>query len=206
MSVITVSKLQDAINPERYKNLPLEDIFKGQTISDLGEVLEDKIVPSRVEPKSMFGLIRIDDLPANPMEIETIRDCLGEDVEGSYFEVKEGDILFARLGPTIQNRKIVSVPKTSKRLIASPEFLVLRLKDGINPNAVFAVLRSNLYKDLVYSKGRGSTPSRYRVSRNDFLKLPFPKINKIENDLAKEMKRRRDRVIALTKEAKELWR
>ncbi len=206
VSIITVSKLQDAINPERYKNLPLEDIFYGQTISDIGEILKDKIVPSRVEPKSVFGLIRIDDLPANPMKIETIRNCIGEEVEGSYFEVKEGDILFARLGPTIQNRKIVSVPKTRKRLIASPEFLVLRLKDRIDPDAVFAILRTNLYKELVYSKGRGSTPSRYRVSRNDFLKLPFPKINKIGKELANEMKNRRDRVISLMREVNELWK
>ena len=206
VSVVTVSKLQDAINPERYKNLPLEDVFKGQTISDLGVILEDKIVPSRREPNSEFGLIRIDDLPANPMEIENIRDCLGKEVEGSYFEVEEGDILFARLGPTIQNRKIVSVPKSNKRLIASPEFLVIRLKEGIDPDAVFAILRTNLYKDLVYSKGRGSTPSRYRVSRSDFLKLPFPIIDNISADLASEMKKRRKRVIALINEAKELWK
>lgn len=205
-SVITVSKLQDAINPERYKNLPLEDVFQGQKISDLGEVLEDKIVPSKADPNSQFGLIRIDDLPANPMEIEIIRDCLGKEVEGSYFEVREGDILFARLGPTIQNRKIVSVPSSNKRLIASPEFLVLRLKDGIDADAVFAILRTNLYKDLVYSKARGSTPSRYRVSRSDFLKLPFPKIDKISKHLASEMKNRRERVIALIKEAKDLWK
>ena len=158
VSVTTVSQLQDAINPERYKNLPLENIFKGQYVGDLGEVLENKIVPSKSEPNSSFGLIRIDDLSANPMEIETIRDCLGEEVEGSYFEVQEGDILFARLGPTILNRKIVSVPASTKRLIASPEFLVLRLKEGINSDAVFAILRTNLFRDLVYSKGRGSTP------------------------------------------------
>ncbi len=205
VAITEVSKLQDAINPERYKKLPLEDIFKGQKISDLGDILEEKVTPSRVGPDSQFGLIRIDDLPANPMRVEVIRDCLGKEVDGSYYEVEEGDILFARLGPTIQNRKIVSVPKSEKKLIASPEFLVIRLKPTVDPDAVFAILRTHLYKELVYSKGRGSTPSRYRVIRDDFLDLPFPIINDISEKLASEMKSRRQRATELLEEAKELW-
>lgn len=40
-------------------------------------------------------------------------------------------------------------------------------------------------------KSRGATPSRRRLSHEDFSKLPFPKINlNLQNKVAEEVKRR----------------
>ena len=98
------------MNPERYRNLLLEDVFRGQRIGDIGSVPTKKINPSKTEPGTEFGLIRIDDWVANPVAIRHTRVCRGSQTEGSYFEVAPGDLLFARLGPTIQNRKTLIVP------------------------------------------------------------------------------------------------
>lgn len=73
----------------------------------------------------------------------------------------------------ILNQKIVMVRSLEKTTIASAEFLVLRCKKGYNPETVMAVLKTEYYRDLMYSHARGSTPSRYRLNREDMLKLPL---------------------------------
>lgn len=46
-----------------------------------------------------------------------------------------------------------------------------------NPLFVLSVLRTNFYKSLMIQKSRGATPSRRRLSHEDFSELPFPKID-----------------------------
>lgn len=205
--VVSLEQMDGPLNPQRYKALWLEDIFAGQVLADVVTIVEDKVDPAKRFPNDTFRLIRIDDQEANPVKIETVRTVLGSDLQGSFYRTQEKDILFARLGPTILNRKVVLCPEIDgPNLIASPEFHVLRARDGVNPFAVLAVLRTNTFRDLVYSKGRGATPSRYRVSRTDFLKLPFPVLGPIQATLGKEMERRIREVERLTSEARELWK
>jgi type I restriction enzyme M protein len=104
--------------------------------------------------------------------------CLGSEIEGGLKIVREGDILLARLGPSMMNRKIVVVPKTQKTvdyIIASSEFIVIRPHDLRYSFYITGVLRTNLMLKYMYSKTRGGTPSRYRLSEEDFQKLEFPK-------------------------------
>ena len=117
----------------------------------------------------------------------------------------KNDILVARLGPTILNQKIVMVREIKRTTIASSEFLVLRCKKGYNPEAVMAVLKTAYYRDLMYSHSRGSTPSRYRLNRNDMLKLPFPDISEIQEKIAANALNLRIQVANLRSEAEQEW-
>lgn len=154
-------------------------------IADICEIIEDKTNVSKFG-NNIVNWIRIDDLQNRPLEIDIIRTVSADSMEGSFFEVKENDILVARLGPTILNQKIVKVPKIGVTTLASAEFLVLRCKKGVNPDAVMSILRTDYYRDLMYSHARGSTPSRYRLNREDALALPFPDIRKTQEEVALE--------------------
>ena len=116
------------LNATRYIWKPT---FKNKTvtITQIADVISDKITPSSEENElSNFALIRMDELQNNPVKIENIIYCLGNEIEGSLKIVQEGDILLARLGPSMLNRKIVVVPKVEKKVdyvIASPEFIVI---------------------------------------------------------------------------------
>ena len=79
------------------------------------------------------------------------------------------------------------------------------MNPGVDAHAVLAIMRTRLFRDLVYSKGRGSTPSRYRVTRRDFLNLPFPILDNIQKELADDMMARIAKVLELEEEAKLLW-
>jgi len=155
--------------------------FKNETdkITKIADVVSDKITPnSEINEYLNFALIRMDELQNNPVKIENIIYCLGNEIEGSLKIVKEGDVLLARLGPSMMNRKIVVVPRIENKIdyiVASSEFIVIRPHDLKDSYYIAGVLRTDLMLKYMYSKTRGGTPSRYRLSEDDFKTLDFPK-------------------------------
>ena len=199
---IHLSDIDGVIDAKRYAS-----ITKTQSdikISDICDVVDEKVNVTIFE-KQVIDWIRIDDLSNQPLDIEEIRTQPANEVEGTFFEVQEGDILVARLGPTILNQKIVMVRSLERTTIASAEFLVLRCKPGYDPEAVMAVLKTGYYRDLMYSYARGSTPSRYRLNREDMLKLPFPDIREHQEQLAAEANAIRIQVKAMRAQAEQEW-
>lgn len=172
--IVNRSRIQGAFNPERYSLIHLENMIQGTTIGEATVISDELIMPSRMNPSDTWDWIRIDDLPNHPLKVGEIRTALGAEIQGTFFGVQEDDILLARLGPTIQNAKFVLCPKTVRQTVASSEFLVLRCSEGWIPNVVLWILRTKLFRKLIYSKSRGGTPSRYRVNRRDLAALPFP--------------------------------
>ncbi len=203
---IRARQLDGPLNPERYRGLVLENGIKGTTIDSVAKIIQDKVTPSIAGGDVEWDWIRIDDLENQPVEGQTPRTAFGRDIEGSFFSVNENDVLVARLGPTILNRKFILCPRTCRQTVASGEFLVLRCHEGWNPLVVLWTLRTSLYRDLIYSKARGATPSRYRVNRDDLIKLPFPSINgDLQDQLADEILRRLDYIRRLREEAAREW-
>jgi len=154
--------------------------FKKSTgrIEDIADIINEKITPNSEENEySNFALIRMDELQNNPVKIENIIYCLGNEIEGSLKIVQPGDILLARLGPSMLNRKIIVVPEIPQvvdYLIASPEFIVIRPKNKRHSYYITGVLRTDLMLKYMYSKTRGGTPSRYRLNEEDFKAIDFP--------------------------------
>ena len=198
---IRLSQLDGVIDAKRYMSVKKEN---ETALSEYCEIIDEK------ENVSIYGdqtidWIRIDDLPNNPVEIETVRTVTASTMEGSFFKVQSGDILVARLGPTILNKKTVMVRSTVRTTLASAEFLVLRCKEGIDPEAVMSVLKTTYYQELMYSHARGSTPSRYRLNREDALQLPFPDIEPLQTAITGESNCVRNEVKRLRKEAEAEW-
>lgn len=206
MFAIRARQLDGPLNPERYRGLVLENGIKGTTIDSVAKIIEDKVTPSIAGAEAEWDWIRIDDLENQPLEVRALRTAFGRDIEGSFFSVCENDVLVARLGPTILNRKFILCPKTCRQTVASGEFLVLRCHGGWNPLVVLWTLRTSLYRDLIYSKARGATPSRYRVNREDLAKLPFPIVSgDLQDQLADEILRRLNYTRRLREEAAREW-
>ena len=199
---IKLKHIDGVIDAKRYASLRNNDHIL--TISDICEIVEEKVNVARYG-KQVINWIRIDDLQNHPLDIEDIRTQPADEVEGTFFEVQEGDILVARLGPTILNQKIVMVRSVERTTIASAEFLVIRCKEGYNPEAVMAVLKTVYYRDSMYSHARGSTPSRYRLNREDMLKLPFPDIREQQEQIAIEANSVRTQVKTMRIQAEREW-
>ncbi len=199
---IRLKDLDGVIDAKRYASMTTHaSKFK---IFDVCDIVDEKVNVSRFDKKTI-DWIRIDDLPNQPLDIEEVRTQPANEVEGTFFEVQKGDILVARLGPTILNQKIVMVRSVERTTIASAEFLVLRCKKGYNPEAVMAVLKTAYYRDLMYSHARGSTPSRYRLNREDMLKLPFPDIREHQEHISVDANNVREQVKAMRIQVEQEW-
>ena len=198
---IKLKNLDGVVDAKRYMTIH-SDI--NCTVSDVCEIVDEKVNVSAYE-NNVIDWIRIDDLPNQPLDIETIRTQPANEVDGTFFRVQKNDILVARLGPTILNQKIVMVRNTERDTIASAEFLVLRCKERYNAEAVMAILKTAYFCNLMYSHARGSTPSRYRLNREDMLKLPFPDITGIQTNIANEAVAVRCQAQKLRTEAEQEW-
>lgn len=199
--------ITNALNPDRYRGLQIEKKLPFlKKIIDVGTILRDVTTPSRISPKNEWDWIRIDDLENHPWEVNNIRTELGSNIQGNFFEVKENDILIARLGPTIQNAKFVITPKLKRKTVASSEFLVLRCYNNWDPIAVLWILRTKLYREMMYLRTRGGTPSRYRLGHEDLLEIPFPELNDaIQKIICEEATNRKSNALRLKAEAEKEW-
>ncbi len=200
---IRLKDLDGVIDAKRYSSV--STTVHTFVMANVFDIVEEKVNVAQYG-NQVIDWIRIDDLPNQPLDIEKIRTQPANEVEGTFFEVQKGDILVARLGPTILNQKIVMVRLVERTTIASAEFLVLRCKEGYKPEAVMAVLKTAYYRDLMYSYARGSTPSRYRLNREDMLKLPFPDIREHQDKIEEDANNVREQVKAMRIQAEQEWK
>lgn len=203
--VVYVNELEGALNPERYANkIAFDDNFNWKRIDKVGDVVRETFTPAKSNPEEHFSLLRIDDLESNPQKA-VIREVHGIDINGIIAKVQTNDVLIARLGPTIENKKFILAPSSNKPLIASTEFICLRCNSDNNFLFVLSVLKTDFYKNLMIQKSRGATPSRRRLSHEDFAEMPLPEIDiEIQNQIAEEVKSRMQRAEQLKQDAKKI--
>jgi hypothetical protein len=121
-----------------------------------------------------FPYLSIQELPENPFIIKTINNIPGSKLYGPKNIAKGGDILFARLGPSMANRKSLIIDKSIDKLYCSNEFHVLRPKLDIPPEFVLYLIKSDSFITQAQSKARGATPSRLRLYEEDLLNIRVP--------------------------------
>ena len=200
---IKLSALENALNPARYC-LEIPGESKWCTLSACGEVVYEILQPSKY-PQKVFDVIRIDDLENDCYEVTKLRSLFGKDLKAAYQVVRPSDVLVTRLGPGILNRKSLVCPATTNTPVASTELIVFRTEKSINPWGILAILKTKLFVSLMYSKGRGATPSRFRLSREDFKQLPFPSLTQSEIDsIGKEFLEQRNKAKSLRSKAQRL--
>ena len=210
VGAVRLRDLQGPLNPERYleaspaaqlrpgKSVPLDVAFK---------VVEKKVTPSREGPNTLWKCLRIDDLGNEPLDPPRPRELRGLDLVGSFFRAQDGDLLIARLGPPLLNGKIVVARQCGDNTVCSPEFLVLRPSQGYDPDVGMWILRSSAFRRVLYSKSRGSTPSRYRLIREELNGVLLPRLTASQQqELVSEIASRRQRVRQLRKDAAALWK
>ena len=199
---VRLKNIDGVIDVKRYSTIG--NLEHKLVISDICDVVDERVNVSSFG-NCIVDWIRIDDLQNQPLDIEQVRTMPATEIDGTFFEVQKDDILVARLGPTILNQKIVMVRNIERTTIASSEFIVLRCKKGYNPEAVMSILKTDYYMNLMYSNARGSTPSRYRLNRSDMLKLPFPDIADVQDEVAENAISAREIAKNLRVEAEQEW-
>lgn len=124
-----------------------------------------------------------------------------EEVEGTCFTFERGDVLFARLRPYLNK-----VWCADANGCCSPEFHVLRVIDekALQPEYLAAVLRSSLVLAQTRHMMTGNTHPL--LANDDVINLvvPIPDL-KMQQAIAAEIRRRRERARTLHADAEQGW-
>lgn len=124
-----------------------------------------------------------------------------EEAEGTCFTFQQGDVLFARLRPYLN--KVWCADSSG---CCSPEFHVLRVinEKSLQPEYLAAVLRSGLILAQTRHMMTGNTHPR--LAKEDVVNLVVPIPDPvIQQSIAVEIRRRRERARALHAEAEQGW-
>ena len=204
---IRLNQLVGPLTPEPHAVIKFEHAVKSEvSLKDVGQLIRTRLTPANDSPEEEFAWIRIDDLENHPLSVSKTRLEKGIDISGALIPVRAGDVMVARLGPTILNSKIVLCPALEQRTIASPEFLVLRTNPSWSASFLQWLLRTRFYRTMMYARSRGGTPSRYRLDADDFLTLPVPNIAKQkQTEIAAMCEAKVREAIALRAHAEAVW-
>lgn len=145
----------------------------------LGELVDrnSATVSPRAEQHSdtIFQYIDLAEVDEVLGAIMSYREIAGSHVGSSKVRFKHSDILFAKIRPSIDNKKVAYVYQELENAVASTEFIVLRVKDvvEVDPLYIYAALRSNDFTNAVISECGGDT-GRQRIRTNSLLNIPIP--------------------------------
>jgi len=125
----------------------------------------------------IFPYLSISELPHDPFLVSRadIHHVAGGGLQGVKMTARKGDILFARLGPSMGNRKSLLVGDDIDMLYCSNEFHVIRPKEGIPPEYILYLVKSDTFIMQAKAKARGATPSRLRLHADDLPDIMIPR-------------------------------
>jgi hypothetical protein len=98
------------------------------------------------------------------------RELAGAQIGSTKARFKTGDILFAKIRPSIDNKKVAYVFQTFDNAIASTEFLVLRPHNPADAPFIFTALRADYFTEQVMTACGGDT-GRQRIRPEQLLDL-----------------------------------
>lgn len=159
-------------------------------LSKLANVVRNLFSPEKSSDVE-FKYINLKDVNEKEGKIKQIHRVVGSKIKGAKVKARSGDILFARIEPSIYNKKIAIVPEDVGEIIGSTEFIVLTPKKGVSSMYLYWVLRSDWFSmQITESLMRGST-GRRRLDHKELEKRLVP-------DIATERQREIEEILVST--------
>lgn len=156
--------------------------IKNESLVELQELAE--INPSRkIFVADIDQLVPYVGLPETEnLEIQNVLYRPYREVKGRNI-IYPGDILFARIEPSIFNKKYIFVERLHgvSQALTSTEFYILKAKQGVHPKFLFYILFSDFVFKQVAGKTTGST-GRRRLDKGAFSKLLIPKLSMLNQE------------------------
>lgn len=165
--------LPRSFNKEKYGSL------KWCKISDLADTPASSITASRF-PDKLFNIFNLEDVDEIEGEIIRIHQIKGKDVKGGKRLLFPNDVIFARIEPSIFNKKYAIVPNDVTECLASTEFLIARPKKGVSSFYLHWALRGHWIAEQLDPGILTGSTGRRRLSPEDFKDLLIPEASSDE--------------------------
>lgn len=147
--------------------------FEEKPLSDYLDVISNSINPrNRRYSDQVFEYVDLREIDDIYGQILTFRRLKGSQIGSNKARFQKWDILFAKIMPSLANKKVALVTQDVTNAIASTEFIVLRRKPNsdINLFYLFRALRSDHFTRQAEAIVTGAT-GRQRISPSRLLDL-----------------------------------
>ena len=146
----------------------------GWEIKTLGEILQktETINPLQL-PETEFNYVDVSSVSNTTFEIEQTQFLKGKDAPSRARRlIKENDVLFATVRPTLQ--RIAIVPEHLNNQVCSTGYFVLRPKNEINHRFVFYWLFTNDFMEQMENLQKGASYPAVTDAEVRAQKIPIP--------------------------------
>lgn len=150
--------------------------FKEDCLSEYVDIVSKSINPRLKKYQDQIfeyvDLREVDDIYGHILKARTLK---GGAIGSSKHRFQKHDILFAKIMPSLRNKKVALITQDVTNAICSTEFLVLRKKPTkeINLFYLFRALRSDKFTQQAVANVTGAT-GRQRISPTRLLQLRIP--------------------------------
>lgn len=147
--------------------------FEEKPLSEFANVISESINPSaRRHAQQMYQYIDLREVDDIYGQILTFRNKRGSEIGSSKHRFQKLDILFAKIMPSLANKKIALVTQDTVNAVASTEFIVLRKRPEaeINLFYLFRALRADIFTRQAVANVTGAT-GRQRITPRKLLEL-----------------------------------
>lgn len=147
--------------------------FKQEPLGKYVDLISSSINPGGAHYRDqIFDYVDLREVDEIFGQILLTRRVQGASIGSSKHRFRRGDILFAKIMPSLENKKVAYVVHDVSNGVASTEFLILRPKvdEDINPFYLFRALRSDHFTQQAIANVTGAT-GRQRISPNKLLSL-----------------------------------
>jgi SAM-dependent methyltransferase len=148
-------------------------IAPGRTIASLGSLATLDRRALKVGPHERLTEIDLADVDKNTGEVTAAREKSGQDIRGSKAELFPGDLVVARMRPSLNNVALVRPPDPTlpERIFGSSEWV--RLVPRSHPHFVLTAARSEFVREALADTG-GQTRPRASVQAIENAEVPVP--------------------------------
>lgn len=152
--------------------------FSEEPLHQHFELISQTITPrSRRYSAQTFQYVDLREVDDVFGQVLTMRELPGSEIGSPKKRFRTGDILFARIMPSLANKKVALVTQEASNAVASTEFIVLRQKPTSTANLhyLFRALRSDHFTRQAVANVTGAT-GRQRIAPETLrgLKLIIP--------------------------------
>jgi type I restriction enzyme S subunit len=128
------------------------DSWKPVPIKDIADI-NPKLDKSAIPDKLMVSFVPMQSVGAGDGSIDVSNLRPASEVKKGFTNFQEGDVLFAKITPCMENGKMAVVPKVASGYgFGSTEFHVLRPKNGLDPRYLYYFVSSqNVRKEAAHN-------------------------------------------------------
>lgn len=145
------------------------------SLIEVAQINESNTILPKKRSDEVFSHIQVPDISYETGEILNAPQLHGKDIQDRKVTFAGGDILYSRLYP--KKKRVAIVPKEIDNGVGSTEFYVIKPKKGIDPNYLYAILRSDIVTLQAQLYATGTSSSRPRVEKEDMKLIVIPFIN-----------------------------